>query len=174
MLNINDKNIVERVKNVRKQYNLTQDTFAKELGVGRAYIGQFETYSIAPSIDLIVKVSTIFRVDLRWLLLGIGEMKMYEKDTSKDAPLNAPLNAPLKSKKELQVVATIEDRGAYKPAQKARVVNEPVAGLNTAQLAHNKVLNDILTVLTGLQAEVINLKEEVSRLSQAKDTTKLQ
>lgn len=68
-------NINERIRLVRKQNNLTQETFAKALNLSREHISRIENEKENPSNETIETISYTFSVDKDWLLYGTGNMK---------------------------------------------------------------------------------------------------
>ena len=66
----------ERVREVRKEHSLSQDEFAKRLGVSRDVIKNIELNRLAKpeqKIPLIKLIAKEFNVSEKWLLLGEGE-----------------------------------------------------------------------------------------------------
>ena len=64
----------ERIKELRIALNLTQDAFAKRLGVKRNTIGNYETGNRIPSDQSIFSICREFNVNEEWLRNGTGEM----------------------------------------------------------------------------------------------------
>lgn len=64
----------ERIKELRIVLNLTQDAFAKRLGVKRNTIGNYETGNRVPSDQSIFSMCREFNVNEEWLRNGTGEM----------------------------------------------------------------------------------------------------
>ena len=56
--------IGEKIKNKRKELNLTQEYLAKELNISRQAVSKWEKGLSEPSMDNLVKISEIFRVDI--------------------------------------------------------------------------------------------------------------
>lgn len=71
--------IHERVKQVRKEYNLTQEQFAQKLNITRANIGSIEVGRISVTDRVIYDICDTFNIDEDWLRSGIGSM-FREKD----------------------------------------------------------------------------------------------
>lgn len=53
----------ERIKQLRKEAGLTQDSFAKDLGVSTGTIAMWETGKRNPSYDMMLKLSKYFEVN---------------------------------------------------------------------------------------------------------------
>lgn len=64
----------ERIKELRIALNLTQEAFAKRLGVKRNTIGNYETGNRVPSEQSIFSICREFNVREEWLRSGTGEM----------------------------------------------------------------------------------------------------
>lgn len=64
----------ERIKELRIALNLTQDAFARRLGVKRNTIGNYETGNRVPSEQSIFSICREFNVNEEWLRNGTGEM----------------------------------------------------------------------------------------------------
>lgn len=64
----------ERIKELRTALNLTQDSFAKRLGVKRNTIGNYETGNRVPSDQSIFSICREFNVNEEWLKNGTGKM----------------------------------------------------------------------------------------------------
>ena len=94
-------NIVEftnRLKKVMETHQLTASLFADKIGVQRSSISHILSGRNKPSLDFILKVTSVFSdVDIQWLLNGIGEFPKRE------------LHAPMPSVKESTNSAPITD-----------------------------------------------------------------
>ena len=71
----------ERIKELRIALNLTQDAFAKRIGIKRNTVGNYETGNRVPSDQSIFSICREFNVNEEWLRNGTGEMF---NDMSKD------------------------------------------------------------------------------------------
>jgi len=63
-----------RFKLLRKKLKLSQKEMAKELGVPFTMISKYECGKIKPGADMLTKIAITYKVNLNWLLLGIGKM----------------------------------------------------------------------------------------------------
>lgn len=72
----------DRIKKIRKEFNLTQQEFSDKLGTARNNIAGYETGKRQPSDAVISLICTKFNVNERWLRDGAGEMfiKMSKDD----------------------------------------------------------------------------------------------
>lgn len=66
--------IGERVKELRKQVNLTQQAFADRLNLKRNTVGSYEVNVVEPSDRTISDICREFNVSETWLRTGEGEM----------------------------------------------------------------------------------------------------
>lgn len=66
--------IGERVKELRKQVNLTQQAFADRLNLKRNTVGSYEVNVVEPSDRTISDICREFNVNVTWLRTGEGEM----------------------------------------------------------------------------------------------------
>lgn len=66
--------IGERVKELRKQINLTQQAFADRLNLKRNTVGSYEVNVVEPSDRTISDICREFNVNETWLRTGKGEM----------------------------------------------------------------------------------------------------
>lgn len=71
---MNIKNIGDRVRNVRKNKQLTQKKFSNLAGVASSYLAIIETGRKQPSYNFIVSLAQAFQINANWLLFGTGPM----------------------------------------------------------------------------------------------------
>lgn len=62
----------DRLKEIRKDNNLTQEAFAEKISVSRPFISRIEADKEKPSDSLIKLISAIFNVELNWIKYGSG------------------------------------------------------------------------------------------------------
>lgn len=58
--------IGDKIKNKRKELNLTQEYLAKELNISRQAVSKWEKGTSEPSMENLVKLSGIFGVDIKY------------------------------------------------------------------------------------------------------------
>ena len=63
-----------RIAEVRKTYNLTQEKFAERIGLTRNFVWMIEKGDRVPSDRTIADICREFQVDEHWLRTGEGEM----------------------------------------------------------------------------------------------------
>ena len=66
----------ERIAELRKSLNLTQDEFAKKLGLSRNYIWMIEKGERIPPDRTISDICRIFSINEDWLRYGLEPMRM--------------------------------------------------------------------------------------------------
>lgn len=64
----------ERIKELRKRLNLTQQQFAERLGIKRNTIANYEVGRNAPVDTVVSLICRVFNVNEEWLRNGTGEM----------------------------------------------------------------------------------------------------
>lgn len=70
----------QRIKNIRKRNKLNQVEFAKIIGVSQGTLSELEQDKYKPSIETIISIHKVFKVDLEWLLVNPNECNTL-KDT---------------------------------------------------------------------------------------------
>lgn len=60
--------INEMIRNLRKNYKLSQVELALKLGVTKQCVSNWENDNIQPSIDMLIKLSNLFNVSTDYLL----------------------------------------------------------------------------------------------------------
>lgn len=66
--------IGDRIKEVRKALNYTQQRFADELGLKQNTVATYEMNKTVPSERTLMDIQEKFRVNITWLKTGEGEM----------------------------------------------------------------------------------------------------
>jgi SOS-response transcriptional repressor LexA len=64
----------QRLRNVRKALNLSQQELAATIKVNASAISQMETNRIKPSLDTLLLLAKNYKVNLHWMLTGKGQM----------------------------------------------------------------------------------------------------
>lgn len=75
-------NIGERITQLRKQNNLSQEELAKKAKVSRTIIGNYERNANTPSIEVLIKLARVFNVSIDFLI-GEGQLSALDKDLLK-------------------------------------------------------------------------------------------
>lgn len=75
-------NIGERITQLRKQQNISQEELAKRAQVSRTIIGNYERNTNTPSIEVLIKLARVFNVSVDYLI-GEGKLSDLDKDLLK-------------------------------------------------------------------------------------------
>lgn len=70
----------ERIKELRKRLNLTQQEFADRLSIKRGAVANYEVGRNTPSASVIALICREFNVSERWLREGEGDMFLPQDD----------------------------------------------------------------------------------------------
>ncbi|MFT5892052.1 MAG: transcriptional regulator with XRE-family HTH domain [Dokdonia sp.] len=77
---VNNRNFIQRLEKILKEYELSAATFADKIQVGRATISHILSGRNKPSLDFVMKIVQAFsQVDLYWLLEGKGSFPKTEE-----------------------------------------------------------------------------------------------
>ncbi|MCI8640320.1 MAG: helix-turn-helix transcriptional regulator [Clostridia bacterium] len=69
----------ERLKMLRKDFNISQDDLGKKIGVARTSIANYETNRNYPTSEVLEKLSDVFNVSIDYLLCKT-DIRSYDKD----------------------------------------------------------------------------------------------
>ena len=78
-------NVSEKIRLVRKHYNLTQENFASSVGTSRANLTNIELGKVAPTQMFLHVISLRYNVDKLWLENDIGDDDVAKLINQKDA-----------------------------------------------------------------------------------------
>lgn len=87
----------ERLKEIRKLNRLTQEEFAKEIGITQSTVTAYECGNRVPSDSVILNICRNFNINETWLRTGEGEMLT---PISRDAEIAAFLGDVMRGEKE--------------------------------------------------------------------------
>ncbi len=65
--------ITERIKWVRKQNCLSQETFAKKIGISRSNMANIETGKVKLTERVAKDICKVYKINYLWLVEGMGE-----------------------------------------------------------------------------------------------------
>lgn len=105
------------IKELRASLNLSQNAFAKKLGIGVSTVGSYENGRIKPSQKLIDKIKEVFDIDLNGAAPAeetaapVAEEKKAEKKTRK-----APAKKVKKAEEKKAEPAPVEEEKKAEPA----------------------------------------------------------
>ena len=71
----NKKSLGERIKQIRLNKNLTQQAFAKPLGIDQSFLSELENSKYPPSKPLLLAISYVYQININWLLTGEEKIK---------------------------------------------------------------------------------------------------
>lgn len=72
----------ERIKQIRKEFGLSQLEFGKRLGISDAAVSKIESGKNTPAETTIKLICTEFRISYDWILKGEGHMKLDERPST--------------------------------------------------------------------------------------------
>lgn len=75
-------NIGERITQLRKQQQLSQEELAKRVDVSRTIIGNYERNTNSPSIEILLKIAKVFNVSVDYLI-GESNLSSFDKEALK-------------------------------------------------------------------------------------------
>jgi len=81
---LDKENIGDRFLQVRKHVKIGQVLFSEQLSVSQQTISQIENGKITPSLELLIKITSNYCIDLNWLILGEGDMIKEKKTENKN------------------------------------------------------------------------------------------
>lgn len=73
--------IGDRIKQIRKEHNLTQNQFASLFGLYDSTISQYENGKREPEYDTIIKIANQFNVSIDWLLGRVENKDLIRLET---------------------------------------------------------------------------------------------
>ena len=74
----------ERIKDLRKQKNMSQSELADKVGISYAQIGRYETKGAQPPAETLKKIADALRVSPDFLIYGTSDEKAKTKLTDAD------------------------------------------------------------------------------------------
>ncbi|GIO09890.1 hypothetical protein J31TS6_59180 [Brevibacillus reuszeri] len=60
----------ERIREIRKKNRMNQTEFSQLIGVSQGTLSELEQEKYNPSLDTILAIITVFKVNATWLLFG--------------------------------------------------------------------------------------------------------
>ena len=82
-----EKLLAERLRKLRNTLGLTQEQFAKELGVSFATVNRYEKGKRAPDAEFFQVLVDRYKVNLNWLFTGKGPMFLVDSAKQADSEL---------------------------------------------------------------------------------------
>ena len=81
---VDEKNVRQRIKQIRKSAKLTQEQFAYTIGYSKMQICLIETGKSKPSDVFVQKVAVTYGISPEWIRTGTGVMEEVTKDDVDD------------------------------------------------------------------------------------------
>jgi transcriptional regulator with XRE-family HTH domain len=115
-------NIQNRLKEVRKHFDMTQTDFANIFGLKQGHYSKYELGQLELSTSMLVTINQKFNIDIHWLLTGIGSMFYV---TGAEHTPNLPIDIELMQETIAMAQRVLEKkRVKLKPDKFAQVVIE--------------------------------------------------
>ena len=70
---MSDMNSLGRRIRQLRGFDVTQDEFAKKLGISQSQLSKYERGTVAPPADVLIRIKEQLRVSIDWLLTGDPE-----------------------------------------------------------------------------------------------------
>lgn len=141
---------------------LSREEFAIKLGSSPASIQRYERAGGLPKAEILIGLVNIFKVNLNWLLTGVGEPYLYRKDAGEAAPPQEPPaptpEQPLPRDDSAQLIQLVHQ------SQHALIQQIQANQALTAQVAQ---LSQRLTQLEKRQAETEARSREKAKNQEA-------
>lgn len=147
--------IGERMKFIRKNYNINQNRLADLLGISQTHISKIENNADLPSKKVINLFCATFNINKTWLETGIGEMS---SDLCSDTELQ-------KNKIAIQELLNCN---TTKAQDKIKIIGQVLTLLNAIQVFDdNNVISEVEflpPILNDLYQLVSYIKEEYPQI----------
>jgi transcriptional regulator with XRE-family HTH domain len=72
--------IGDRLRQLRKVFNESQQKFAIRIGISRSYINSIESNKQEPSFSFVQKLTDVINVSPTWFMVGMGSMFLPKED----------------------------------------------------------------------------------------------
>lgn len=69
-MNFNIKACGQRIRNLRKKHNMTQNTLAQRLNIASSHVSLLENGKRCCTVDMFVEIAELFHVSLDYLIVG--------------------------------------------------------------------------------------------------------
>lgn len=85
IFNTDKKSLRGRIKQIRNAQNLTQQAFAKSLGIAQGFLSELEKGKYEPTQTILMAICYLYQINIDWLLTGEGQMYRHsDTDTGTD------------------------------------------------------------------------------------------
>lgn len=125
----------ERLKKLRRDYNITQTALAEHIGVVPSAVGKYERLPRSyPSVEALVKIADFFNVSIDYLLRGTGPTAYVENN------INGLSNSPFIQANHGGVIYNSESGKALSPeALELQRIYEKLGGRERLKLLNYAV-----------------------------------
>lgn len=172
-----DNRIGERIKQIRKKWGFDQVQFAKELGLSKQTISNYETGIRQPGLDIIINIAKTFSVSTDYILCRIDDENIANIPIKKALPLTNGaienirkhcyvrlLNALLESEEFIDI---LEDAYEYMndfPVYMDRQTGEEIYDNKELNFRKTKISNNFIKLIDIIQNSGILHSEEYVEL----------
>ena len=111
---------MNRIKELRKERDMTQEKLGELLGVKRATVSKYENEQMAPSIDVLKRLSEIFSVSINYIL----GYKLYSDSISEK--FNKSLILTDKEAKVVEATKGLDDKSMQTVVEFLKLFNENI------------------------------------------------
>ena len=119
--------MTNRIRELRKQNNLTMKQLGEKLGLGESTISQYETGKREPDLKTLVKISECFHVSVDYLLGHVSEPWFYLDNDRILREINGyddnPVQEPIKQRL-LTAFDQLNDEGQQKAVERVEELTE--------------------------------------------------
>lgn len=135
--------IGKRVKELRKELNLTSSKFAFELGIPTRTIGSYERSEVLPGTKFLTALNVRYNVNVNWVLTGKG-LKFNPEETSGKGILSEILS-------EISSIGT-EEITVLKELLNNEASKDMLIKFIEIKKGNKKALNELIQNLYGIKA----------------------
>lgn len=75
-----NEDIAKKITKIRLENNMNQREFSSQMNISQGYLSKIEKGIIGLSEDFLLRLREVFKVDINWLLTGMGESYIKEKN----------------------------------------------------------------------------------------------
>lgn len=139
-------NIGQRIKNLRKEQNMTQKELSKKIGISASNITKYEIGQLEPNLEIITKLSKVFNVSISALIIddfnnsyaSVDLLDKFETGNITDTDINKLTKCIL-----LAVISKYNlDIDIYKIADKDKKLVFELASASVATFINNLIENN--------------------------------
>lgn len=155
MPDIQSEKIGDRIKELRLSMNLSQKEFAEKLELKQPHIPPIEKGERTPGRRILNDISSVFNVNMEWLLYGTGEMISNGVKEHVQSPINLPIE---ENSLGVPVLDAEFSAGTLKSIEQVRNNAKVLAWLNIPEV---RGCDYIIRVRGDSMADVMNDRDYV-------------